>query len=231
MTDPQIIAVVIGILGALIGVYFRESISRAKLKLSTAVTLESILFYWFNQGMQNKPLTDLLITGQLLGKKEKEAIRSGDITKIEEFRKNIESNMKEAKEAFLEDQKENIKTIITEIKKLSNEEYNEIISEITKYRESISDLNGFLGQDKLSVLDWHQLPSIVELKVEIQSIITDLKLGIIHIHTNEEPSSEKIGMLLFSMITSTLKASKNLIPLIEYSKSVRQKGLLGNIFS
>lgn len=104
-----------------------------------------------------------------------------------------------------------------------------IIKEIDRYRESITDPNGFLNQARLSFLDWHILPNIIDFKMEIQSILLDLKFGIVHIQCNEEPSIEKVGNLVFSMIESAIKASKNIVPLIKYSKSIRKRGLLGNI--
>ena len=229
MNDFKIIAVIIGVVGALIGVYFRERITIAKARLSAAVTLESTLHYWLNLAMQNKHFRELLATGHVLGEKEKKTFLSGNIEKIDEFRNSFEKVLNEAKETLIEEQKDNIETIIAEIQNLSDEEYSEVLTELNRYRDSLSDLSGSLSQEKLSVLDWHKLPKIIEIKTEIQSILGDFKFGIIHIHSNKEPSIEKVSVLIFSIITSILKASKNIIPLLEYSKSIREKGLLGNL--
>ncbi len=230
MEDAKLIAVVIGIIGALIGVYFRATIKKAHARLSAAITLESTLFYWFNLGMENKNIREFLITGYLYGKKEKEVIQTKDINKIDEFKQKLEKVITEAEGDFIKKQEANIDKILKEVKKLSKEEYNEILKEIEDYRSSIKDGAGFLSQENISVLEWHMLPKILETKSEIQSILLEFKLALIHTYTNENLDKEKIFSMIFSMIRSALKVTKNLIPLIQYSGKIRKKGLLGNVF-
>ena len=231
MEDAKFIAIIIGIIGALIGVYFRETIRKAQSRLLAAITLESTLFYWFNLGMKDKNAREFLITGYAYGKKETEAVQTKDINKIDEFRQKLEEGFTKAKKNFTKEQEANIDEMLKKIKNLSREEYNEILRDIEDYRISIKDGTGFLDQEKIIVLDWYMLPKILETKSEIQSILLELRLVLIHTYTNENPDKEKIVSSMFSMMGSALNITKNLMPLIQYSKKVREKGLLGNVFS
>lgn len=93
MNKPEIVVVIIGVVGALLSVYFRELIARAKERLCVAVTLESILYYWLNLGIQTDLMKKFIISGLALREKENILIQAGDINKIEEYRILVEKTL------------------------------------------------------------------------------------------------------------------------------------------
>jgi len=230
MMDPKLLAVIVGVFGALLGVYFKECIGIARQKISVAVMLESTLIYWFDLFLQNKTFTDILIKGTVLQEKEKEILSSGNIEELYKYRESIKDSFSKAEDEFLNEQKQAITELAQNFSNMSEQEYDEILKEISEFRKNIKDMNGFLNNERLSVLDCSKLPKIIALQINIDDFICEYKFSLIHLHTNENPDMEKICKSFFKAIIKMIDASKDLVPLIEYTRNIRQKGLLGNIF-
>jgi type II secretory pathway pseudopilin PulG len=76
MDDWKIVSVIIGILGALLGVYFRESMRKAEKQKITAVRLEAYLNEVIREFLEGE-LKDIFLLGAVLQEKSIEALKKG----------------------------------------------------------------------------------------------------------------------------------------------------------
>jgi len=83
--DPKIIAVLIGVIGALLGVYAKEYL-QAQLKKRRAITILRVNLFLFLRKMQDdEHLNKLLMAGSILDDRYLKSLTSGDDSKYKEL--------------------------------------------------------------------------------------------------------------------------------------------------
>jgi len=229
LDETKIIAIVIGIIGALIGVYFREAIRNAKLKLQTAVRLDVNIRHLLSTGLENKSYEDLFITGFAISTKEREALRTGNYEKISQLRNDINEKVPELVKKNIENKPEIIDEIIKKVMSFSKQEIEEIIKEIDRKIEMLFNDNGFISDKEASKLDYHILPKIYEMRNSIYELYVIIKLLLSHLSTNPNLDKERLTQSIIQCVINGIKVTKNIHPILDYTNKVRSKEIFGNL--
>ncbi|WP_152006677.1 hypothetical protein [Desulfoluna spongiiphila] len=80
----KVIAITIGLLGALLGVYFKELISNANSKIKAAVFLESNLKYWLSASKDFDLTKSVIEFGEKINLMQAKAFRDYGVEKAHE---------------------------------------------------------------------------------------------------------------------------------------------------
>lgn len=229
MEDTKIIAILIGIIGALIGVYFREAIRNAKLRLQTAVRLDVNIRHLLSTGLENKSYGDLFITGFAISNKEREALRIGDYEKVIQLRNDINEKIPELVKKNLEEKPEIFDEIIQKVMSFSQQEIEEIIKEIDRKIEMLFNDNGFISDKEASKLDYYILPKIYEMRNSIYELYVIIKLLLSHVSTNPNFDKERFIQSVTQCVVHGIKVTKNIHPILKYTDKIRAKEIFGNL--
>ncbi len=230
MDSAKFLAVIIGIFGAIIGVYFREALRKANERLKAAIYLESNLRYWLKVGLESEKFKDFLVVGFYYSEKKRKAIETGnlkEISRISEEFKNKLSSLRDDSEWL----KEQIHETIQKEKPLKKEELNEVVKELDRRIHSLEEGDGLIRTSDLAYLDWFMLPDILEVKSEIINILVLLKLILTHLSVRETVDEELVLNQVLSCVDSGLKVSAHIVPLLSYAENIRKKRVWGNIFN
>lgn len=229
MDSAKFLAVIIGIIGALAGVYLREALRKANERLKAATYIESNLRHWLKVGLENEHLKEFLLTGYIWSEKKRETIKTGNIQEVlklsEEF-KTILSSIRDHSEEL----KEKLQDSIRGMKPFKKEEFSEIIKELDRRINSLEEGDGLIRSSDLACLDWFMLPVILEVRSELISILVSLKLVLTHLSVRETVDEKFLLNQVLSCVDSGLKVSVHIVPLLKYAETIRKKGVWGNIF-
>lgn len=229
MSSAQFLAIIIGIFGALAGVYFREVLRKANVRLKAAIYLESNLRHWLKIGLESEHFKDFMIAGYSLSEEKRKAIETRNLQELSKFNEEFKAKLQSVRDNS-KDLKEMIQKIIQGLKPFKKEELNEIIKELDRIINSLVEGNGLVRDSDLAYLDWFRLPDILEVRSELVSILVSLKLLLTHLSVRDSVDEELVLNLIFSCVNSGLKVSMHIVPLLKYAETIRRKGIWGNIF-
>jgi len=229
MYDPKVLAVIIGVIGALLGVYLKEALRKAHARLFSASRLEAYLRYWLSLALENKVLFSIIAAGYTFSEKEKTALLSGNVEKIEKVRKDLADRLDKLLEE-LKKQPDIATDLIKKIKRFQKDEIEVIFWEIDRFLESFDNGTAFVTTEEAGQLSWFIQPHIVQVRSDLISIFVDIKYLITHIYSNDKPDQERVNEQVSACLNSGIKAAKHLMPLLEYAQRVRAKGVIGNLF-
>lgn len=222
------IAILVGIIGALAGVYFREALRNANAKLKAAVFLESNLRYWLKAGLESDEFQGFLVAGYSLSEERRKAIQSGNLDELSKFNKEFEDKLSSLKKdpVWL---KKGLQEALKKMTSYKKEELNEIIKEIDRRINSLENGDGLVRTSDLAYLDWFKVPDILAIKSQLIDILVSLKLFVTHVSVRENVDEDLVINMIMSCVENGLKASMYLVPLLKYAQSIRSKGIWRNI--
>jgi hypothetical protein len=211
--DPKIIAVVIGVVGALLGVYLKEHLDIKNQQKRALKVLRANLFLFFNKVQENEHLGKLLMAGSTLDNRYIESLKSGDDSHYKELLAQIENIGKSSDtEEWVTD--EEIETLYKNVRTFSKKEMEIVYKEIDRIREDIEHGTYILGNSDLNLLDTNMLHRVLQVKRSINDIFLTIKMVLTGIHEREEIDNEYVKSQALAAVKESVLACKHVIPLI-----------------
>ncbi len=227
MTDPKILTVIIGIIGALLGVYFREMLREAIQRKKIAAQLEAYLDDWRTDILENEDLAIIMGAASAWNSKEVKALQKSNNTFFE-ARDEYKVKLKELKNVMQE--KKSGEGIYREIRSLSIFEIDQRLSGLREAREGLLKNITMISDDDAALLSWIAVKRIVIIRNNALHILSKLinLIEFIQKHTGEENQViKRSSSELFEITKSMIEVMKNMEPLHKYATNIRSS----NIFS
>ncbi len=212
--DPKIIAVLIGVIGALLGVYAKEYL-QAQFKKRRAITiLRANLLLFLQKVQDNDHLNKLLMAGSILDDRYLKSITSGDDSKYKELLSQIKSIEEHAKtDELLTD--DAVDAMCKKIKSASRREIDIALEEIDRLREDIEHGTYFLGSSELDCLDSAMVHRVLQVKRSVNDILISIKIGIAGVYEREEVDRELVKSLALGAVKESILACRHIFPLMK----------------
>lgn len=212
--DPKIIAVIIGVIGALLGVYTKEYLQSKIKKRRSIRILKSNLFLFLNKVQDNEQLGKLLMAGSILDDRYIKSLKSGDDSKYKELLNQIESIEGHAKtEELLTDQA--VDEMCEKIKSASRKEIEITFEEIDRIREDIEHGTYILGSSEINCLDSDMVHRVLQVKRSVNDIFITIKIGIAGVYEREEVDRELVKSLALGAVKESILACRHILPLMK----------------
>ena len=212
--DPKIIAVIIGVIGALLGVYVKEYLQSQIKKRRSITILKSNLFLFLNKIQDNEQLGKLLLAGFVLDDRYIKSLKSGDDSKYKELLNQIESIEGHAKtEELLTDKA--VDEMCEKIKSASRKEIDIIFEEIDRIREDVEHGTYILGSSEIDCLDSDMVHRVLQVKRSVNDIFIAIKIGIAGVYEREEVDRELVKSLVLGAVKESILACRHILPLMK----------------
>ncbi len=215
--DPKLIAVIVGIIGALLGVYFREHLQAKASKRKAFSILRANILLFMDKVNENERLEKFVIAGFALDERKKKSLKTGDdksyrelLTQVESIENHVES------EEIISD--ESVRSMISEVKKLSQKEIDIVLDEIDKLREDIEHGTYILGNNDINVLDSDTIKRVLTVKRTINDILISLKLLLAGAHERDDIEMNYVKSQILSSVKSVVFACRHILPLLQECK-------------
>lgn len=212
--DPKIIAVLIGIIGALLGVYLKEYVQAQNQKRRSITILKSNLLLFMDKVNENERLGKILMAGSILDDRHLKSLKSGDDTKYKEMLSQLESIQEHSKTDELLTNQE-IDELCHRIKSCSEKEMEIIYEEIDRIREDIDHGNYILGNNDIKALDSHMVARVLQVKRSINDIFATVKLILAAIYERNEIDYEFLKSQGLSAVKESVFACRHVLPLLK----------------
>jgi len=212
--EPKIIAVIIGVTGALLGVYLKEYVQSQIQKRRSISILRSNLFLFLEQVQNNESLGKLLIAGSILDDRYIKSLKSGDDSKYKALLSQIEGIEDHAKteEILTNDE---IDELCKKIRLFSKKEIEIILEEIDRIREDIEHGTYILGNSDINTLDTNMVHRVLQVKRSINDIFMAIKIGLAGIYERDEIDREYVKSLVLGAVKESVLACRHVLPLIK----------------
>lgn len=212
--DPKIIAVIIGVLGALLGVYLKEYIHSRNEKLKAITILRSNLFLFLDDVQNNEHLGKLMLAGFALDDRHKKSLTTGDDSKYKELVEQINKIEEHAKtEEILTD--EDIKNLCEQIRGVSRKEIEIILSELDRRIEEIDHGTSILGRADIDKLDTKMIHRVLQIKRSLIDIFLNIKIVIAGVYEREDIDPVYVKSQVFSGVKDAITACRHVLPLMK----------------
>lgn len=212
--DPKIIAVLIGVIGALLGVYAKEYLQSQFKKRRSIMILKANLLLFLHKVQDNEHLNKLLMAGSILDDRYIKSLTSGDDSKYKELLnqiKNIEEHAK-SDELLTDDA---VDDMCAKIKSASRREIDITFEEIDRLREDIEHGTYILGSSELDCLDSDMVHRVLQVKRSVNEILISIKVGIAGVYEREEVDRELVKSLVLGAIKESVMACRHIVPLMK----------------
>lgn len=226
-SNSGLLAALTGAAAALLTIYLREAIRTAHERLSAAATLEGQLSYWLSSLLRTPGFSSILVTAYKIAERERDAVLSGDAKGLDAIREELEKSFEVAKTEIAKG--EPLRALIRQIKALSERELELLNRELDRNMASFSDGTGFLTTQEAAKLHWHAQSQMSEVRSEHVAMLFMLKFLIAHIYWQQNPTEERVSELTIAFLRCAINSLKHLIPLLRYTRGIRERGVLRNL--
>lgn len=237
MGNSSIVTITIGILGAIIGVYFRECFRQAKRQKIISTKLESYIYLMIKDFIKEP-----FLSFQVIGKKWSDRYKTyfkkyGDVG-IEKAFNEIENEKKEITKL--------IKTANEEVKKAFEEDFlklkddggkmiNQILSEVTKYESLYLDNKIFISDEEAAQLPNSFAFQCITLKHEILTLLSSFQSLAIKYEKMERFDYDLISDTIIDLIIALLNITQKQFPMLKTAQRIKKTKTLNltikNMFS
>ncbi|MEE1673680.1 hypothetical protein SNR37_003106 [Agarivorans aestuarii] len=212
--DPKIIAVLIGVIGALLGVYAKEYLQSQFRKRRSITILKANLLLFLHKVQDNEHLNKLLMAGSILDDRYIKSLTSGDDSKYKELLNQIKSIEEHAKtDELLPD--DAVDEMCAKIKSASRREIDITFEEIDRLREDIEHGTYILGSSELDCLDSDMVHRVLQVKRSVNDILISIKVGMAGVYEREEVDRELVKSLVLGAIKESVMACRHIVPLMK----------------
>jgi len=212
--DPKIIAVIIGVIGALLGVYAKEYLQTQFKKRRAITILKANLLLFLHKVQDSEHLNKLLMAGSILDDRYLKSLTSGDDSKYKELLTQINSIEEHAKtDELLTD--DAVDEMCKKIKSASRREIDITFEEIDRLREDIEHGTYILGSSELDCLDSDMVHRVLQVKRSVNDILISIKVGIAGVYEREEVDRELVKLLVLGAVKESIMACRHILPLMK----------------
>lgn len=212
--DPKIIAVIIGVIGALLGVYLKEHVQLQIQKRRSITILKANLFLFLEKVQSNEHLGKLLMAGSILDDRYIKSLRSGDDSKYKELLSQIDSLAEHAKTDEILSIND-IDEVCKKIKSFSRKEIEIVFVEIDRIREDVDHGTYILGNSDVNTLDANMVHRVLQVKRSINDIFATIKIVLAGIYERDEIDQQYVKSQIIGAVREAIMACRHVMPLLK----------------
>lgn len=235
--ELKILSILIGILGAIIGVYFKESFRQSKKQKIIASKLESYILLTM-RALSKEPFISFLVVGKKWSDEYKNSYKQYGKKGINKVQKKIDTEKNEIIERIKSADTE----VIEDFKKdcLKIQGYDEkiiyhMLAEITKFKTQIIDNKVFISDDEAAELPENYTYQCISYKSEILNLLNSVSSLVLEYRKMKEFNYSLISNNIIVLVLSLLNISQKQFPLLLYAQKLKNtrtaKLTLKNMFS
>lgn len=206
MDDAKWLAVIIGALGAIFGVYIRENLRRAFNQKRIATQLEAYLLYW-EMGILNSDFGHLVLMAQEWNKERDIAMRSKGKAGFIEVWKKQQAELQDIKTKIsmgTPDGKKMLESNHQIMREMSEEVFRATIEDLGNERDALLENRTFISdQDAAELARWAAC-NVVPLRGDILSLLKQTRMFLLTLRNSEildyKQCSEIIAKIIEKLI-------------------------------
>lgn len=227
MEDWRIITIIIGIIGALAGVYFRESLRKALRQKIVASKLEAQLNDIFRDITSNE-FFNFFLFGELWRQdREKALLEKGhrgfiDVEKkydaiLKELKKKIENGDESVDEPLIKTHKV--------YKEMPESLFRYQIQQLEIVRDCLFKNIGFISEDEAAEISWDTVSRVVSVRSYFIKLIHQNLSLLLMLREMDKPELDAIRPFIYRIAEQVIRLSLHIEPLRTKSKLIRKKSV------
>lgn len=228
MDDVKLISIAVGVVGALVGVYFRESFRRAVRQKLLASKLEAQV----HEILRRVLTTDffrILALAEVWRRESESALRAKGPEMFSEVEQKWKNRLKEIKAKINEGNKELNEALMRQrevYRKMPERLFAYHIQQFESARGSLISNQGFLSEDEAAEISWDTVARVVSFRTALERLV-DLNIAFaLGLREMEEPDLEGIRHISSEYVEECIRLSHHLTPLRDKGMPIRTKSLI-----
>jgi hypothetical protein len=178
MDDAKWLAVLIGVIGALLGVYFRESLRRALNQKRIAAQLNAYLSYW-EMTLLKTDLGALIILVQEWDRERTEAYRTRGKAGFSEAWTKQQAQLKEIKKQIKSGGSDLLNSLSANhqlLRKMPDPVFEAFMNEIAISRDALLQSRTFITDSDAAELAWWAAQRVVSIRGNLTSLLMHIRV-------------------------------------------------------
>jgi hypothetical protein len=221
------ISIIIGVIGALLGVYFRESLRAAHQQKLVALRLNAYLQNLIEEILDSE-FEKLFFTGVAWDKDITEAASKG-IEAFQEVDEKYKKMLEEVKIKINEGVPEINKTVEKNYKsfrEMDEEIFQFYIQQLEKAQNYLIRGVNFISDEDATKLSWIAAHRVIEIKSHAMELITKSVLYMKMLRKMDALDIKALHEVIFDITKHSIMLSRHVTPLFKYTKIISQCGIL-----
>jgi len=226
------VTIAIGVIGAVLGVYFRECFKQAKNQKIISSKLESYIYLLIKE-LNNTPFVTFQLIGKKWSDKYKDYYKNYGNKGVEAATKQIQNDKDQLKELIQKGNDEMIESLeiyFLKLKEENKEKLDYLLSEITKHEDHYINNKLFISDDEAAQLPYFFTYKCIEYKHDILSFLSSSKSLAIEYKEMDKFQYEKVSNSLSGIVMSLLNITEKQFPLLNISNKLKKRNLLLQTF-
>lgn len=227
MEDWRVVTIIVGVVGALAGVYFRESLRKALRQKTLASKLEAQINDIFREITGNE-FVNLFAFGELWRNDRNKALLEKGAEGFIDVEKKYEAMLKELKKK-IENGDESVDGPIGKMHKVYQEMPENLfryhIQQLEIVRDSLFKNIGFISDDEAAEISWDTVSRVVSVRSYFIKIIHQNLTLILMLRELDKLEFNAIRTLTYQIVDQCIRLSLHLEPLRTKAKLIRTKSV------
>jgi hypothetical protein len=212
----EILAVVVGVAGALVGIYFRESLSRAYRQKQLAGLLEAQISDLYRGMVKNENLLPFVVLANKWTKEESQAIASdgtAGFLKIQEQHEKSMDQIKEAIESGNPEIDESLSEQYEIIHEMPERAFDYMMAQLEISRDNLMNGISLISDEAAAELSWHTAHRVVQLRNTLIYQIHYILTMNVAFREMEEFDLDAARDIIFSIVKNMIEVTMIFEPL------------------
>lgn len=225
MDSASLIGIVIGVVGALLGVYYRESMRRAHRTQVLATKLEAQINELFHEFVLGD-FSDVLAIASVWNDERQEALRKRGKEGFFEVEKKYKNRLKEMREALTtgsESIDQKVRDLHQQYRVMPASVFEHSIGQLDKGWEAISEGRGLLSEDEAAELSWDSAARISALRSNMLKVITKSTALILTLREMTDLDIPRVRGLIPPILEDCIHLSLQIEPLRNRAEAMRKR--------
>ncbi len=232
MSGASIIAVLVGAIGAIVGVYFRESVRRANQQKLIAIKLSAYLLDW-NRSLDENPLLSLFMWGIEWHKEEIESYKQKGLVGVNEVMTKHKRLLADIKNEIAKGNPELIRHLEKshkDTRAMNNEQFSFSIENLDLTRKNLYNNYCFITDDEASNMSSNCANHVVQIKSAMSSCIYYTKSFTLTLRYSEKLDIIQLSGDVYKLMKSIIDLARHYVPLLNEANHIKNKNLIALTF-
>jgi hypothetical protein len=228
MDDWKLVAIIVGVFGALLGVYFRESLRKSFYQKTIASKLEAEVGEILRELISSDSIK-LLVVAKLWNEEREKALLEKGAEGFMEVEKKYEQKLKELKVQIESGDKETDEALgknYENYRKMPDKLFAYHVQQFEIVRDSILKNIGFLSENEAAELSWDTAARVVSVRNYYIKLIHQNILFLLTLREMEKLDLDAIRSFVYSIAEQSIRLSLHLEPLRTKAVRIRAKSLI-----
>jgi len=228
MQGAELVAVAVGVIGALAGVYFKELLREALERRQIAVRIKAYIEVATSELLRTEAGLSLLALAKLRSEKLRDALERRDLSAIRQILATFDHSPNRIEE-LLKDEEEALHHVATEIKNRPAGSVSLSLAQLGWFRTRLETGEVFTTDAESSLL----APAFARLAIEVRlgfvSALVSLESFLRYCRQDQEPDPGDLRAKLAGLLSEMLAVAMKLDPLQRYAAAVAARTPLAEV--